>query len=437
MAVLPSQPTTTTLGRRATGILLTLAAAVVLFAAVPPAIADQTTNLLVGNTGQPLGNTAGIHRSNPKLAQGFTTGTYAGGYALSSIGIMFELVADPSTAATELTATINEASGFEPGSGLCTLVGPSNYADNTLHTFTVPSGGCTLTSGTTYYIVLERSDQVSGVPNQISLRRAAATAEDTAGAWDWSIANKRFYWTHSMWRSTADQVLMVEVRGEAVGNSSPAGAPTITGTPQAGETLKADTSDIVDADGLDDVSFRYQWVANTGTDLQGATDATYTLPDDDVGKTINVRVFFRDDGGNAETLTSTATTAVTARPAVTVSTPTLEVAEGGSNTYTVVLDTKPGADVTIRITAGGEVTTDPTSLTFTSSNWDTVRTVSVYASHDPDAANDSVSVSHVVASGSAAEYASVSIDDVAGHGRRNGGSDGRGVSAHRDGGPFR
>ena len=380
------QPTRTTPRRRAAGILLTLAAAVVLFAAVPPTIADQTEKLLAGNTGQALGNTAGIHTANPKLAQGFTTGTYAGGYALSSIGITFELVADPSTAATELTATINEANGSKPGSVLCTLVGPSNYATDTLNSFGAPSSGCTLAASTTYYVVLERSAQILGVPNQISLRRAAATAEDSAGAWDWSIANKRFYWTHSMWRSTTDQVLMVEVRGEAVGNSSPTGAPTIRGTPQAGETLTADTSEIEDADGLDDVSFRYEWVTNTGTDLQGAANATYTPSDDDVGKTIQVRVFFRDGQGNAETLASMATTAVLARPGVTVSTSTLAVAEGGSNTYTLVLDTEPGADVTINVTAGGEVTTGPTSLTFTSSNWDTARTVSVYASHDRDAA---------------------------------------------------
>jgi len=410
--VLPFQPARTTPRLRVAGALLALAATAVLVAAVPPAFATQTNNLLVGNTGQARGFVAGIHAANPKLAQGFTSGTYAGGYALGSIVLRFNSLADPSTAATELTATINEATGSQPGSVLCTLVGPSNYAANALNTFTAPSSGCTLTASTTYYVVLERSGEVSDTPNLITLRRAAATAEDSAGAWDWSIENKRFYWTHDMWRSTNDQVLMIEVRGEAVGNSSPTGAPTISGTPQAGEPLAADTSAILDADGLDNPGFGYQWVANA-TDLLGATGATYTPSDDDVGKTIRVRVFFRDNGGNAETLTSNATGTVIARPGVTVSTPTLVVAEGGSGSYTVVLDTKPSGDVTVTITAGGDVTTDPTSLMFTSSNWDTPQPVMVRAGEDDDAANDSVSVGHAVASNSASEYASVSIDEVA------------------------
>ncbi len=91
------------------------------------------------------------------------------------------------------------------------------------------------------------------------------------------------------------------------------GLPTIGGTVQVGETLTASTTGIDDADGLDDVTFTYQWLAD-GTEISGATDPTYTLVDDDVGKTIKVRVTFTDDGGNPETLTSAATAAVEPRP---------------------------------------------------------------------------------------------------------------------------
>ena len=42
-------------------------------------------------------------------------------------------------------------------------------------------------------------------------------------------------------------------------NNSATGAPTISGTPQVGETLTADTSDIDDEDGLTNVTYRYQW----------------------------------------------------------------------------------------------------------------------------------------------------------------------------------
>ena len=84
-----------------------------------------------------------------------------------------------------------------------------------------------------------------------------------------------------------------------------------------GETLTADPSGITDADGLDNVSYAYQWLRNdgtTGTNIQGATSATYTLADADEGKTIKVKVSFTDDAGNEEVLTSAATDAVAPRP---------------------------------------------------------------------------------------------------------------------------
>ena len=57
-----------------------------------------------------------------------------------------------------------------------------------------------------------------------------------------------------------------------------------------------------------------------------------------------------------------------------------------------MLDSQPTADVTIDITAGGDVTTNPTSLTFTTSNWSTARTVTVSAGQDDDAVDDSVDI---------------------------------------------
>ena len=46
-------------------------------------------------------------------------------------------------------------------------------------------------------------------------------------------------------------------------------------------------------------------------DITDATDATYTLVDADLGKTLKVRVTFDDDAGSTETLTSAATVTVT------------------------------------------------------------------------------------------------------------------------------
>ena len=73
------------------------------------------------------------------------------------------------------------------------------------------------------------------------------------------------------------------------------------------------SSGIVDADGLDDVSFTYQWLADD-TEIAGATGLTYTVAAADEGKAIKVEVSFTDDVGNDESLTSAATDAVAARP---------------------------------------------------------------------------------------------------------------------------
>ena len=108
------------------------------------------------------------------------------------------------------------------------------------------------------------------------------------------------------------------ILGDAEGDNRPAtGTPAISGAVQVGETLTADTTGITDADGLVNATYRYQWIRNDGssdTDITGGTDSTYALVADDEGKTIKIRVSFTDDDGYAESLTSTATTAVAAKP---------------------------------------------------------------------------------------------------------------------------
>ena len=94
-------------------------------------------------------------------------------------------------------------------------------------------------------------------------------------------------------------------------NTAATGTPTISGTPQVGQTLTADTSGIADEDGLENVSFSHQWLADD-TAIQDATNSTYTLADADEGKAVKVQVSFTDDAGNDETLTSVATDAVAA-----------------------------------------------------------------------------------------------------------------------------
>ena len=114
--------------------------------------------------------------------------------------------------------------------------------------------------------------------------------------------------------STATDIVSYATQ-QQTSNYPATGAPAITGTAQVGQTLTADTSGIADDDGLTNVSYGYQWVANDGgtdADISSETNATYTLVEADVGKTIKVKVTFTDDAENEESLTSAATAAVAA-----------------------------------------------------------------------------------------------------------------------------
>ena len=110
------------------------------------------------------------------------------------------------------------------------------------------------------------------------------------------------------------------------------------------------------------------------------------------------------------------TPAVPTAAGVTVSKTTLTVTEQDTtgDSYTVVLDTEPTANVTVTVAghSGTDVTPDPTTLTFTTSNWDTAQTVTVTAGDDADTTDDSVTLTHTAASTDSG-YSGITITGVA------------------------
>ena len=134
------------------------------------------------------------------------------------------------------------------------------------------------------------------------------------------------------------EVIVKRAEPAAKTNTQATGIPNISGTARVGETLTADTSGIADADGLTNVSFSYQWVANDGTsdtDIQDATGSSYALVDADEGQSIKVKVSFTDDAGNEETLTSAATSEVAAAPSLlTVSLESSPASHNGTDVFT-------------------------------------------------------------------------------------------------------
>ena len=145
----------------------------------------------------------------------------------------------------------------------------------------------------------------------------------------------------------------------APANTAPTGLPAIAGTAQVGEVLTASASAIEDGDGLENVTFVWQWIAERRRPRTSRTSRSRrrrrrptTPKPGDIGKTLKVRVTFSDDAQNEETLVSAATEAVIAAPVkvsiVAASTP---VTEGSDAVFTL---TRTG-DVSAALTVGVSV----------------------------------------------------------------------------------
>ena len=103
------------------------------------------------------------------------------------------------------------------------------------------------------------------------------------------------------------------------------------------------------------------------------------------------------EGDGAWSVAGGGTTGTTT-PGITVSETALTVTEEDAtgDSYTVVLDSLPTADVVVTVDghSGTAVTPTPTTLTFATSNWNTAQTVTVTAGDDTDTTTDMVTLTH-------------------------------------------
>ena len=216
---------------------------------------------------------------------------------------------------------------------------------------------------------------------------------------------------------TADQTITVtvtDVDGEAPGVPA---APTVSSASVSSVTA-AWAAPANAGPPITDYDYRYRvkstpgWTEVTNTTIT-ALSATITGLAEDTEYEVQVRAT-NDEGTSGWSDSGSASAATT--PGVTVSKTALTVTEDDTagDSYTVVLDSRPTADVTVTVAghSGTAVTPDPTTLTFTASNWDTAQTVTVTAGDDADTANESVSLTHSAAS-TDSEYQGITITGVA------------------------
>ncbi len=92
----------------------------------------------------------------------------------------------------------------------------------------------------------------------------------------------------------------------------------------------------------------------------------------------------------------------------------LTIAEGGIDSYQVVLTSQPAHEVTVTIThsGDGDIGIDDQELAFTASDWETPQAVTVSAAQDDDARDDSATLSHSVAS-TDTDYNGITVSEVA------------------------
>ncbi|MBE9257518.1 putative Ig domain-containing protein [Dolichospermum sp. LEGE 00246] len=125
----------------------------------------------------------------------------------------------------------------------------------------------------------------------------------------------------------------------------------------------------------------------------------------------------QDQAGNQgiEPKNATFTIQSPSTPGVTItqSNGSTNVTEGGAtDSYTVVLRTQPTADVTINLAIGNQITTNKTTLTFTTSNWNLPQTITVTAVDDKITEGTQTNTITHTTSSSDSNYNSLTIPTV-------------------------
>ena len=96
---------------------------------------------------------------------------------------------------------------------------------------------------------------------------------------------------------------------------------------------------------------------------------------------------------------------------VAVAPTALSVQEGGSQNYTVKLNTRPSGEVTVSIarTGDGDLSASANALTFTTANWSAAQTVTVSARTDDDGDNGRAIFAHDASGGGYGAVAAASV----------------------------
>ena len=215
------------------------------------------------------------------LAQGFTTGTNATGYTLTSIEIPFaEDISAADIADLTVSLHADDGSGNNPAAtALFALDNPASIDGNigfqgsiptdlvaATHEFTVPAANTTttFTMSTDYYVVLTYDQDVG-------IWYVRGDSWDSGAAPGWTIATRSRYKRGSgSWTANPVGVpLMIRVNGTTVG-----GTPVTNAAPTVANPIDDQTATV-------GAAFNYTVPANTFADTDAADTLTYTATQSD------------------------------------------------------------------------------------------------------------------------------------------------------------
>ena len=157
----------------AAGFLVAFAALL----ALPLQAQAQTVVTLVNSLSQTEGQSSTVLGNNWEVAQGFTTGSNAGGYTLTNIRSVFPSILNNTPS---LTVTLHKDA--PTNAAIATLTNPATIEVGQL-TFTAPAN-TTLDASTTYYVLFHGEN--------IWLESTTSDNEDSNGLSDWSVEDVRY-----------------------------------------------------------------------------------------------------------------------------------------------------------------------------------------------------------------------------------------------------
>ena len=156
----------------------------------------------------------------------------------------------------------------------------------------------------------------------------------------------------------------------------------------------------------------------TGDNWDSPVSVAVEAEDDEDHLDARVRLTLTASGGEYEGKTEVVEVVIrdNDEPGIVLSPDALAMVEGGEQSYAVSLDTRPSGEVMVAITtqANSDLTLNPTSLTFTSGNWNTQQVVTVRAIEDSDTSDDHERLTHQASGGDydgESSYLMVTIQD--------------------------